>query len=273
MRIGEIFREGRRALTAVLLLSGILSFTALAEGGYYVDSAPIRFHVTHSADAPEPESYRVHLEADSATPLAPMPEETTLTLPVKPGETVSELFGNIRYTKPGLYSYLLYEESGSTANVVYDKTRYIVTVEVRNTQSGAESPLVAEFITCVIEGDDKKQPDPPFRNGYQKPEETKPAPPPGNGGGGGGGGNPGWRRVDVPPSEDGGPGLLGQVLGAVRENPAVEAVSRIPQVLGAARNRIATGDESLLAVYLSIAVLSLAGLGIWIFESRRRKEV
>lgn len=280
MTTRNIFRKGKWASFATLLLSVLLSFTALAEGSYYVDSAPIRFQVSHSKDAPEAETYRVVLEADKSTPDAPMPKISQMDVEVKPGEEVdiSEAFGDIHYTKPGIYSYLLYQEPGSTPRVIYDRTRYIITVEVRNAdsvilESGKEEQLIARFITCVVEGSGQKLPDPSFVNGYDKPEETTPPETSGSGGGGSsGGGDSGGAVTPVSPGTFG-PGVIGDVLGAVRESPVVEAISRIPQVLGAARGSIATGDESSAALYAILAGLSLAGLAALAVRRLRRKSL
>lgn len=254
MKIRKIFREGTRVAFATLLLAGILSFAAAAED-YAVDSAPIRFSVSHSADAPAAETYRVVLERDSSAPEAPLPAKTEMDIPVEPGKTVdvTDAFGDIHFTHPGTYAYLLYQKPGTTARVRYDDARYVIRILVRNGKPG-ETPLVAEFISYTIAGGTEKgsEPDPPFRNGYDKP---------GSGGGGGGSGGPRPTGGAVNP--------LPAVLGAVRDNPIVQAVSELPRVLGAVRGAVRTGDESCLLLSGAAAAAALLGLAVW--NRRRRK--
>ncbi len=260
MKIRKIFREGTRVAFATLLLAGILSFAAAAED-YAVDSAPIRFSVSHSADAPAAETYRVALERDSSAPEAPLPAKTEMDIPVEPGKTVdvTDAFGDIHFTHPGAYAYLLYQKPGTTARVRYDDARYVIRILVRNGKPG-ETPLVAEFISYTIAGGTEKgsEPDPPFRNGYDKPGSG------GGGSSGGGGGGSGGPRPT-----GGAVNPLPAVLGAVRDNPIVQAVSELPRVLGAVRGAVRTGDESGLLLSGAAAAAALLGLAVW--NRRRRK--
>lgn len=259
MKIRKIFREGTRAAFATLLLAGILSFVAAAED-YAVDSAPIRFSVSHSADAPAAETYRVVLERDSSAPEAPLPGKTEMEVTAAPGKTVevTDAFGSIHFTHPGTYAYLLYQKPGTTARVRYDDTRYVIRILVRNGKPG-ETPLVAGFISYTAAGGTEKgsEPDPPFRNGYDKPGGGG-----GSSGGGGGGGGPRPTGGAVNP--------LPAVLGAVRDNPIVQAVSDLPRVLGAVRGAIRTGDEGGLLLYGAVAAAALLGIALW--NRKRRKK-
>lgn len=63
---------------------------------------------------------------------APLPKETTLKA-VASGMTQEKLtFGDIIYTKPGVYYYSLVQTKGHAKNVTYDPVRYTVMVSVEN---------------------------------------------------------------------------------------------------------------------------------------------
>ena len=93
-------------------------------------SAKIPATVYMNAEMPKGTEFEVKLSAlDKETPL---PGVTTLKA-VASGKTQEKLtFGDITYSKPGVYYYSLVETKGNVKDVTYDSTQYTVMVSVEN---------------------------------------------------------------------------------------------------------------------------------------------
>lgn len=139
------------------------------------------------------EDYRIILEADS--PHYPMPkgsENSRYTLVIT-GEN-SAKFPELNFPSRGIYTYTIYQISGTNRLGTYDNTRYQLVVYVTNSMNGNESGL--EITVLLYEqGEEDKLDEVLFNNSYSRrpidppgeppeesPEEptppTRPTPPP-----------------------------------------------------------------------------------------------
>ena len=122
------------------------------------------------------EDYRIILEADS--PHYPMPkgsENSRYTLVIT-GEGLAE-FPELNFPSRGIYTYTIYQISGTNRLGTYDNTRYQLVVYVTNAINGNESGL--EITVLLYEqGEEDKLDEVLFNNSYSRRPIDPPVEPP-----------------------------------------------------------------------------------------------
>ena len=141
-------KKGYRAflagvLLAVLAVAG-LPAAALAAESLQVELPSVEIKLEGTAPSLA-EGYQIVLEAGN--PSYPMPEGSAdgkYTLTITGSGTAS--FPDISYSKPGVYSYTIYQVKGSNSQCTYDETVYTMTVYITNKAdgSGLESAVKVE---------------------------------------------------------------------------------------------------------------------------------
>ena len=92
----------------------------------------------NNRDWREGDSFTFQIAADQLTPNAPMPDETTVTID-STNKDAGESFGNISYSTPGQYVYIISEvvpTEDALTGVTYSRARYRVVVDVKDEGNG-----------------------------------------------------------------------------------------------------------------------------------------
>lgn len=104
-------------------------------------------------DWQQDESFTFQIAAGGANPDAPMPNPATVTVKnpntgeYRDGQKINFSFGEIKYTTPGTYQYVITEQGGSKPGMNYSGARYVVTVMVADNGDGtiAATPVMTNM--------------------------------------------------------------------------------------------------------------------------------
>lgn len=143
------------AMTSVLMMTviGACTIYAAEEGG----SAEVNVQTKVSGTAPEKEVFTYTLKDQGAS------DNQERKLTVEGAGTGTFL---LHYTQPGVYSYILKQESGTKADWTYDSEVYYVDVYVM----WDEKMESLETVTVYFDSEGNKS-EPVFENKYQQPEK------------------------------------------------------------------------------------------------------
>ena len=143
------------AMTSVLMMTviGACTIYATEEGG----SAEVNVQTKVSGTAPEKEVFTYTLKEQGAS------DNQERKLTVEGAGTGTFL---LHYTQPGVYSYILKQESGTKADWTYDSEVYYVDVYVM----WDEKMESLETVTVYFDSEGNKS-EPVFENKYQQPEK------------------------------------------------------------------------------------------------------
>ncbi|MDD4323258.1 MAG: FctA domain-containing protein [Eubacteriales bacterium] len=129
----------KSSIAIILVLIMLLCSVMLAAPSFAAEMPDGALPVTIKLEGltlPDPEEiYLIKLEADD--PAYPMPAESVdgvYTLSIR--GAASESFPAISFSRVGIYTYTLYQESGTNTQAVYDDTIYLLTVYVTNKEEG-----------------------------------------------------------------------------------------------------------------------------------------
>ena len=173
------------------------------------------------------------------------------------------------FTNPGEYKYTISQVPGNQEHFTYDSKGYTLVVKVYRLTVDKDGNPVNPYLYAVYwtgrEGSTKKNGEIAFNNSYQRGGS------PNNPGGGGNtpGPNPSSPSPSAPNPSTPDP-KIPTVEGESRPviNP-VDIFKKTPKVLRAIR-RIATGDNSIMALYGLFALTSMLSLTFWGFGQRKK---
>ena len=267
MKVKEFIVRAVRVLSAVLFLSAGLSMVAMAEEPVTV-KVPVKLIV--SGSAPE-ETYRIKIEREAVNPSAPLASPSEIQVSGSGARDYALEFNEMVYTNPGEYKYTISQVPGNQEHFTYDSKGYTLVVKVYRLTVDKDGNPVNPYLYAVYwtgrEGSTKKNGEIAFNNSYQRGGS------PNNPGGGGGGNTPGPNPSSPSPSAPNPstpdpkiPTVEGESRPVI--NP-VDIFKKTPKVLRAIR-KIATGDNSIMALYGLFALTAMLSLTFWGFGQRKK---
>lgn len=260
MKVKEFIVRAVRVLSAVLFLSAGLSMVAMAEEPVTV-KVPVKLIM--SGSAPE-ETYRIKIEREAVNPSAPLASPSEIQVSGSGARDYAVEFNEMVFTNPGEYKYTISQVPGNQEHFTYDSKGYTLVVKVYRLTVDKDGNPVNPYLYAVYwtgrEGSTKKNGEIAFNNSYQR--GGSPSNP------GGGGNTPGSNPSSPNPSNP--DPKIPTVEGESRPviNP-VDIFKKTPKVLRAIR-KIATGDNSIMALYGLFALTSMLSLTFWGFGQRRK---
>lgn len=226
---------------------------------------PVSVKMTSNATLPDVSS-QIILERDAANPDAPLPETTVYTFAAADTTEQKTVNFAMTYTALGEYDYKVYQQAPSDAkSVVFDATAYKLRVFVYNNDQGGFS---AKFVAERSDNSAEKPDQIVFANNYTKSTSDEHH---GGGGSGDSGGSTATGKKGITTAATDTPGVLGAERSPVQQ--VVDAVSNAaPQVLGAARRLVKTGDNSSMVFFGAVFVAAFAGLGAWVVVTEKKRK-
>ena len=261
MKVKEFIIRAGRLLSAVLFLSAGLSMMAMAAEAPVKVNIPVKIRV--SGVAPE-ETYRIQMERDPADSSAPIASPSEISVTGAGTKDYDLKFNELDFTAPGEYKYTISQIPGTKEGISYDTKAYTLIIKVYrltvDAQGNPTNPYLYALYWTGREGSTKKSGEIVFDNSYRRGGS------PNNPGGGGDRPGPSPSTPNPPNPDPKVPTVEGESRPFI--NP-VEIIKKTPEILGVVR-QIATGDNSIMALYGLFALTSMLSLFFWGFGQKKK---